>query len=70
MAKAHNTNRHTPGRENISYTSINKNYAVQLTGIGNNSIKKLQKVSELVVSHRYALELPILLLLLSVPSKQ
>lgn len=50
MAKAHNTNRHIPGRKYVHYTSINRNYAVQLIGIENNSINILQKVSELAVS--------------------
>lgn len=69
MARAHNTNRHIPGGENISYTSIKKNFAVQLICIRNNSINNLQKVPELVVSQQRALELPTLLILLSVSSK-
>lgn len=43
MAKAHNTEICIPGVENISYNSINMNFAVQLIGIKINSINKMQK---------------------------
>lgn len=52
MAKAHNTEICIPGGENISYNSINMNFAVQLIGIRINSINKMQKNSNLVVNQQ------------------
>lgn len=63
MVKAHNTEIRIPGVENIIYNSINMNFAVQLIDIRINSIKKMQKISNLVVNEKCFVKLALHVLL-------